>query len=147
MPLYAVAEDAEALHSLPVAVIPMATPTPSVGIYIAECQRVLESMKAEGINGYGTNLEGPFPLVSKAIERCHEAVHKLGAPRIATDIRLGTRVDKLGPGQEQGMTTEGTQSQDQKVSKAGGDDEDWAKGLGENERKRESVRRILAREA
>lgn len=30
-------------------VIPMATPTTSVGVYIAECQRVLESMRADGI--------------------------------------------------------------------------------------------------
>lgn len=29
--------------------IPMGTPTPSVGVYIAECQRVLEQMKEEGI--------------------------------------------------------------------------------------------------
>lgn len=29
--------------------IPMGTPSPSVGIYIAECQRVLEKMKEEGI--------------------------------------------------------------------------------------------------
>lgn len=29
--------------------IPMGTATPSVGKYIAECQRVLESMKEEGI--------------------------------------------------------------------------------------------------
>lgn len=29
--------------------IPMGTPTTSVGIYIAECQRVLEKMKDEGI--------------------------------------------------------------------------------------------------
>lgn len=29
--------------------IPIGTQTPSVGVYIAECQRVLESMKEEGI--------------------------------------------------------------------------------------------------
>lgn len=40
-------------------------------------------------------------------------------PRIATDIRIGTRVDKP-------------------------DKQQWAEGLGENERKRESVRRTLA---
>ncbi|PWN33953.1 uncharacterized protein FA14DRAFT_180591 [Meira miltonrushii] len=103
--------------------IPMGTPSPSVGIYIAECQRVLEKMKEEGIkyemHGYGTNLEGPFDVVSRAIEACHEAVHAMGIPRIATDIRIGTRVDKP-------------------------DKEQWADGLGENERKRESVRRTLA---
>ncbi|UZJ52234.1 hypothetical protein CBS101457_001554 [Exobasidium rhododendri] len=87
-------------------------------------------MKDEGIkyemHGYGTNLEGPFPVVSRAIEACHEAVHAMGAPRIATDIRIGTRTDKPGPGQK--------------------GREDWEEGLGENERKRESVRRTLAKD-
>ena len=53
-------------------------------------------------------------------------------PRIATDIRIGTRTDKPAPG---AAASEGeTQG------------EEWEKGLGENERKRESVRRRLAQE-
>ncbi|TKY85516.1 hypothetical protein EX895_005678 [Sporisorium graminicola] len=91
-PLYAVAD---------FCLIPMGTPTTSVGEYITECQRVLEGMKDQGIryevHGYGTNLEGSFPTVCKAIELCHEAVHRLGAQRIATDIRIGTRTDKPPP--------------------------------------------------
>lgn len=39
-------------------------------------------------------IEGPWSEVSKAIHDCHQAVHALGAPRIATDIRIGTRVDR-----------------------------------------------------
>ncbi|KAG8832238.1 hypothetical protein FRC17_001686 [Serendipita sp. 399] len=43
--------------------------------------------------------EGPWSEVCKAIQECHRAVHELGAPRIATDIRIGTRIDKtLTPG-------------------------------------------------
>lgn len=43
--------------------------------------------------------EGPWSEVSKAIHDCHAAVHAKGAPRIATDIRIGTRVDKaVAPG-------------------------------------------------
>jgi uncharacterized protein YqgV (UPF0045/DUF77 family) len=43
--------------------------------------------------------EGPWSDVCKAIQDCHKAVHKQGAPRIATDIRIGTRVDRqLAPG-------------------------------------------------
>lgn len=35
----------------------------------------------------------------KAIHDCHAAVHAKGALRIATDIRIGTRVDKeIEPG-------------------------------------------------
>ena len=43
--------------------------------------------------------EGPWAEVTKAIHDCHAAVHAKGAPRIATDIRIGTRVDKgVAPG-------------------------------------------------
>ncbi|KAK0497049.1 DUF77-domain-containing protein [Armillaria luteobubalina] len=79
--------------------IPMAAPEPSVAIFIAECQRVLEK---SGLTfkvrfaalGYGTNLEGPWSDVCKAIHDCHTAVHAQGIPRIATDIRIGTRTDQ-----------------------------------------------------
>ena len=29
-----------------------------------------------------------------AVKRCHEQVHELGAPRITTTIKLGTRTDR-----------------------------------------------------
>ncbi|KAL4244877.1 UPF0045 family protein [Abortiporus biennis] len=80
--------------------IPMGTAETSVAEYIAECQRVLEKsgLKYE-LHGYGTNLEGPWSQVSAAIHACHAAVHAKGAPRIATDIRIGTRVDReIKPG-------------------------------------------------
>ena len=35
--------------------------------------------------------EGPWSAVTQAIHDCHAAVHAKGAPRIATDIRIGTR--------------------------------------------------------
>lgn len=31
----------------------------------------------------------------ETIRKSHEAIHGLGCPRIATDIRIGTRVDKV----------------------------------------------------
>ncbi|KAJ6597241.1 hypothetical protein DFH09DRAFT_114853 [Mycena vulgaris] len=78
--------------------IPMGTAEPSVAIYIAECQRVLEKSGLKyKMHGYGTNLEGPWNAVSAAIHACHAAVHAQGAPRIATDIRIGTRVDRAVP--------------------------------------------------
>lgn len=46
LPIETFAVCATTLTSL---VIPMGTPTTSVGEYITECQRVLESMKSEGI--------------------------------------------------------------------------------------------------
>jgi uncharacterized protein (TIGR00106 family) len=29
-----------------------------------------------------------------AIKRCHEVVHEMGAPRITTTIKIGTRTDR-----------------------------------------------------
>ncbi|KAF8643872.1 hypothetical protein AX16_008888 [Volvariella volvacea WC 439] len=75
--------------------IPMGTADPSVGEQIAECARVLEkSGLTYSMHGYGTNLEGPWSQVMQAIHDCHAAVHAKGTPRVATDIRIGTRVDR-----------------------------------------------------
>ena len=41
--------------------------------------------------------EGPWSEVSQAIHDCHAAVHAKGTQRIATDIRIGTRIDKEIP--------------------------------------------------
>jgi uncharacterized protein (TIGR00106 family) len=49
---------------------------------------------SEYIAAYGTNIEGDWDAVFAAIKRCHEAVHAMGAPRISTIIKLGTRVDR-----------------------------------------------------
>ena len=38
--------------------------------------------------------EGPWSKVSQAIHDCHAALHAKGTQRIATDIRIGTRVDR-----------------------------------------------------
>lgn len=41
--------------------------------------------------------------VLNAIHACHVAIHDKGAPRIATDIRIGTRIDReieVGQGNE-----------------------------------------------
>jgi len=67
----------------------------SVSEYIAACQRVL---KESGLNHEmhmcGTNIEGEWDEVMAAVKKCHEVVHQMGAPRISTTIRLGTRTDK-----------------------------------------------------
>ncbi|WRT68945.1 uncharacterized protein IL334_005927 [Kwoniella shivajii] len=71
--------------------IPVGLPQTSVAREIAEVQRVLEK---SGLDGYGTNLEGPWDDVVRVIGECHQAVHDLGCPRIATDVRIGTRTDR-----------------------------------------------------
>jgi uncharacterized protein (TIGR00106 family) len=67
----------------------------SVSEYIAACQRVFKGagLKHE-MHMYGTNIEGEWDDVMAAVKKCHEVVHQMGAPRISTSIRLGTRVDK-----------------------------------------------------
>ena len=67
----------------------------SVSAYIAACERVL---RAAGLNiqlhAYGTNIEGEWDAVFAAIKRCHEVVHEMGAPRITTTLKVGTRIDR-----------------------------------------------------
>ncbi len=67
----------------------------SVSKYVAACERVLKQAGLETrLHACGTNIEGEWDEVFAAIKRCHEAVHEMGAPRIASTIRLGTRTDR-----------------------------------------------------
>jgi uncharacterized protein (TIGR00106 family) len=67
----------------------------SVSSYIAACQKVLEDAGLEiRLHAYGTNIEGEWDDVFAAIKRCHEVVHEMGAPRIHTNIKCGTRTDR-----------------------------------------------------
>lgn len=67
----------------------------SLSPYIAECQRILNDagLKHE-LHAYGTNIEGEWEVVMEAIKRCHNRVHEMGAPRITTTLKLGTRTDR-----------------------------------------------------
>lgn len=67
----------------------------SVSEYVTACERVLADAGLETkLHAYGTNIEGEWDDVMAAIRRCHEVVHEMGAPRISTTIKLGTRTDK-----------------------------------------------------
>ncbi len=67
----------------------------SVSDYIAACQAVLEEAGLKhSLHAYGTNIEGDWDPVMAAVKRCHEKVHGMGAPRISTTIKLGTRIDR-----------------------------------------------------
>lgn len=81
-----------------ICVVPMGVGV-SVSKYIAECQRVFEEAGLEySMHPYGTNVAGDWDAVMAAVKACHERVHALGAPRISSSARIGTRVDR-----EQGM--------------------------------------------
>ncbi|HUX93768.1 MAG TPA: MTH1187 family thiamine-binding protein [Ignavibacteriaceae bacterium] len=67
----------------------------SVSKYIAEIQKILQQ---SGLNykmhAYGTNVEGEWDEVFAIVKICHQAVHEMGAPRISTSMRIGTRTDR-----------------------------------------------------
>ena len=67
----------------------------SVSREIAACERVLaEAGLKTKLHAYGTDIEGEWDEVFAAIKRCHEAVHAMGAPRISSTLRFGTRIDR-----------------------------------------------------
>lgn len=67
----------------------------SLSKYVAACERVLTEAGLEPqLHANGTDVEGEWDRVFAAVKRCHEVIHEMGAPRIATTIKLGTRVDR-----------------------------------------------------
>jgi uncharacterized protein (TIGR00106 family) len=67
----------------------------SVSKYVAACERVLaEAGLKTRLLAYGTNIEGEWDQVFAAVKRCHEVVHEMGAPRVSTTLKVGTRTDR-----------------------------------------------------
>ncbi|CAA0089601.1 Uncharacterised protein [Zhongshania aliphaticivorans] len=68
--------------------------------YIAECQKIIAEMGLSyQLHAYGTNIEGKWEVVMESIKRCHIRLHEMGAPRLSTQLKIGTRSDR-----EQTMT-------------------------------------------
>jgi uncharacterized protein (TIGR00106 family) len=67
----------------------------SVSRYVAACEQVLQDAGlSHRLHAYGTNVEGEWDDVLAAVKRCHEVVHAMGAPRVSTVLKLGTRTDR-----------------------------------------------------
>jgi len=67
----------------------------SLSPYVAACEQVLKAAGLKTLlHGYGTNVEGEWDDVFAAVKRCHEVVHEMGAPRVSTTMRVGTRTDR-----------------------------------------------------
>ncbi|MBF0286506.1 MAG: MTH1187 family thiamine-binding protein [SAR324 cluster bacterium] len=67
----------------------------SVSKYVAACETILTGAGLKtSLHAYGTNIEGEWEDVFTAIKQCHEKVHEMGAPRITTTIKMGTRTDR-----------------------------------------------------
>ncbi len=67
----------------------------SLSKYVAACEQVLKQPGLKtALHANGTNIEGEWDTVFAAVKACHEKVHEMGAPRIHTNIKLGTRNDR-----------------------------------------------------
>ena len=67
----------------------------SVSKYIAECEMIIKKAGLKSmLHAYGTNIEGEWDEVLAAVKKCHERVHEMGAPRISSTLRVGTRTDR-----------------------------------------------------
>ena len=67
----------------------------SVSDYIAQCQRIIEAAGLSAqLHPYGTVIEGDWDAVFAVVKQCHEQVHAMGAPRVFTTLKVGTRTDR-----------------------------------------------------
>ena len=67
----------------------------STSTYVAECEKIFaEAGLNHHLHAYGTNIEGEWDEVFAAVKRCHERIHEMGAPRISSTMRFGTRTDR-----------------------------------------------------
>ena len=79
---------------LDLCVIPMGVGV-SVSKYVAVCEEILKEAGLKiKLHAYGTNIEGEWDTVFSAVKKCHETIHQMGAPRISSNIRVGTRTDR-----------------------------------------------------
>ncbi len=67
----------------------------SVSKYVAACHEIINEAGLESVlHAYGTNIEGDWDKVFDVVKKCHAKIHKMGAPRITTTIKAGTRIDR-----------------------------------------------------
>lgn len=78
-----------------IAVIPIGIGL-SLSRYVAECERVFTEAGLEPtLHANGTNVEGEWEQVLGALKTCHERLHEMGVPRVATNVRIGSRSDRV----------------------------------------------------
>jgi uncharacterized protein (TIGR00106 family) len=79
---------------LDLCVVPMGVGV-SISKYVAACQGILQKAGLKThLHAFGTNIEGEWDAVFSAVRKCHEQIHRMGAPRITTTIKMGTRIDR-----------------------------------------------------
>jgi uncharacterized protein (TIGR00106 family) len=67
----------------------------SVSKYVAACQEIFQQAGLKThLHAYGTNIEGEWEQVFASIKKCHQVIHDMGAPRISSTLKFGTRTDR-----------------------------------------------------
>ena len=67
----------------------------SVSAYVAECEVIINQNNLESqLHPYGTVIEGEWDKVFSVVKLCHERMHEMGAPRVFTSLKVGTRTDR-----------------------------------------------------
>lgn len=78
-----------------ITVIPVGTPTPSIGDWIAEAVKVLEKEKIKyEVSSMGTLLEGKHSDIFRVASKMHMAALKKGTKRVVTTMVIDDRRDK-----------------------------------------------------
>lgn len=67
----------------------------SISRYVAACEEIiLEAGLERRLHAFGTNISGPWDEVMGCVKKCHQRIHEMGAPRISSSLKIGTRTDK-----------------------------------------------------
>jgi len=78
-----------------ITVIPVGTPTPSIGDWIAEAVKVLEKEKIKyEVSPTGTLLEGKHSDIFRIASKMHSATMRKGIKRVVTSMVIDDRRDK-----------------------------------------------------
>lgn len=78
-----------------ISVVPIGTPTPSIGDYIAEVVRMLEQEGAKfKLTDMGTIIEGDVEEILALARKLHETPFTRGIQRVITTIEIDDRRDK-----------------------------------------------------
>ncbi|KAJ5164618.1 Protein of unknown function DUF77 [Penicillium coprophilum] len=76
--------------------VPIGTSSPSVADQVADVQRLIETCGLKyTMHSAGTTVEGSWDRVHQVIGQAHTILHQKGIVRIHTDIRVGSRTDKV----------------------------------------------------
>jgi uncharacterized protein (TIGR00106 family) len=68
----------------------------SVSQYVVACEKIFQAAGLRHqMHSYGTNVEGEWDDVMAAVKQCHETLHDMGAPRISSSMKIGTRTDRI----------------------------------------------------